>query len=81
MNIDDFDDSFCGTAEFEQIEQTLVEMCRPFGAIRHWSHEGTENGLHKCFVELDQPDKHALVAQRLGARLQNNNLYVEIRLR
>ena len=64
-----------------KIRETLREMCRPFAAIRHWSVESTNDGLHTCLVQLDEPDKHGLAAEALGIHFDGNDLCLRIRVR
>ncbi len=70
-----------GHAASTEIRNTLVEMCRPFGSIEHWAVEGANDGLYRCVVRLDEPDKHGLVAQTLGGELQDDEVCLEIRVR
>ena len=63
------------------LRQTLTEMCRPFGLIQHWTVECANEGLYRCLVRLDEPEKHALVAETLGGDLQDEEICLEIRVR
>jgi hypothetical protein len=38
-------------------------------------------GLYRCFVRLKEPANHSLLAGKLGARLRENDVCLEIRLR
>ena len=69
------------TLGMPEIEETLVEMCLPFGAIQHWTVESDDDGLHRCVVQLDEPDNHAVAARTLGGYLHGNKLCLEIRVR
>ncbi len=68
-----------------QIREALVEMCRPFGSIKHWAvdwaDESINDGLYRCLVKLDEPSKHELVARTLGGELKEDEVCLEIRLR
>jgi hypothetical protein len=68
-------------SDMPEVEETLREMCRPFGSIQHWTVESANDGLHRCFVQLDEPDKHSVVAETLGGQLSGNDLCLEIRVR
>ena len=69
------------TSVIPEIEETLREMCLPFGAIQRWTVEEEDDGLLRCVVQLDEPDKHAAAARTLGGYLHGNHLCLEIRVR
>ena len=58
-----------------------MEMCRPFGTIEYWIVESANDGLYRCAVRLDEPEKHPLLAETLGGEIQGNSLYLQIRVR
>jgi hypothetical protein len=64
-----------------EIRKTLLEMCRPFGTISHWEVASANDGLYQCIVRLHQPSSHPLVAERLGGRLEDGDVRLEIRVR
>ena len=64
-----------------EIEETLLEMCRPFGPIQHWTVENANDGVHRCVVQLEERDQHAVAAETLGGQLDGNSLCLEIRVR
>ena len=65
----------------QMVRETLVEMCRPFGRIERWEVESTNDGLYRCFVKLDEPENHELVAETLGGEIQQEQVCLEIRVR
>ena len=64
-----------------ELDETLHEMVRPFGTIRQYSVESSNDGLYQCFLRLQEPEKHELVARTLGGELQDEKVRLEIRLR
>jgi len=64
-----------------ELEETLHEMFRPFGTIRQYSVESSNDGLYQCFVRLKEPESHELVARTLGCELHDEEVRLEIRLR
>jgi hypothetical protein len=64
-----------------EVREALVEMCRPFGRIRHWSVESANDGLYRCIVCLGEPYRHALAAETLGGRTIGEAVCLEIRVR
>ena len=64
-----------------QIQETLIEMCRPFGSIEQWTVESDKDGLYRCVVRLDEPEKHRLVSEALGGEVQGQDVCLEIRVR
>ncbi len=64
-----------------ELDETLHEMFRPFGTIRQYSVESSNDGLYQCFVRLQEPEKHELVARALGGELQDEKVRLQIRLR
>ena len=69
------------SAATPDIEETLVEMCLPFGAIHHWTVEIDDDGLHRCAVQLDEPGSNEAAARTLGGQLQGTTLHLDIRVR
>ncbi len=67
-----------------RIRETLAEMCRPFGGIKHWAvdwaFQSTNVGVYRCSVKLDEPAKHALAAKALGGELKEDEVCLEIRV-
>jgi hypothetical protein len=64
-----------------EIRKTLLEMCRPFGTIQHWTVEHADGGLYRCCVRLEEPERHRLVAQMLGGELHDDEVHLRIRVR
>lgn len=64
-----------------EIRQTLIEMCRPFGGLEHWTIESANDGLYRCIVRLGDPENHRLLAQTLGGTPRGEEVCLEIRLR
>ena len=69
----------------QMVREALVEMCRPFGSIKHWAvdwaDQGVDEGLYRCSVSLDEPEKHEAIAKALGGELKEDEVSLEIRVR
>ena len=68
-------------SQTSDIRKALLEMCRPFGTIDHWKVESVNDGLYRCSVSLDEPEKHEEIAKVLGGELKEDEVSLEIRVR
>ncbi len=64
-----------------QIHETLDDMFRPFAPVERCSVESSNDGLYRCLVRLQEPDKHDLAARTLGGELHGDQMRFDIRLR
>ncbi len=63
-----------------EIREALIDMCRPFGSIEYCRIHYASDGLCQCVLRLADADRQLLAASTLGAKLENGELHLDIRL-